>query len=111
MAASSVGDGRTPGGVMGIQVAQDERVTINLVKDRDQVRKIAGLARGRRRNINVKDADVGLVELYLNSLELDVGVIAERHVDGSVGDRVMDEERHPATSTSPEFVDEDVARD
>ena len=70
-----------------------------------------GMARRRRRNVDVKDADVGLIELKLDPLKFYVSVGAEGDVDGGVVNGMVDEERQPSTSSTPNFVDESVAWD
>ena len=54
------------------------------------------MAGGCRRHINVKDADVRLVDPGFDALKFDVGVEVEGDVDGGEGDGVVDEEAHPA---------------
>ena len=66
-----------------------------------------------RRQVDVVDGDVRLVDLDFDGLKFDVGVAVEGDIDGGEGDRVVNEERHtaPTTTTLTIVSDEVVARD
>ena len=68
------------------------------------------MARRRRRDVNVVDIHVGIVDVGRDSKKLDV-IVDDVEVDGGEGDRVVNEEPHPTTTTRAIFPDERIAGD
>ena len=102
-----------PRWMMSIEITQDEGIVVGEGKNGIEVRQITSLAGRRRRDVDVEDDDVGVVDGGLDCDDFGVGVVDEGGINGGVGDGVVDEESHstPPTPTLSVLIDERVSWD
>ena len=89
-----------PCGVVSIKVPKDERVRVfHIVEERAEVEGVARRARGRWRDVDVKNERRDLVDFDGYSNDFDGAVADEGTIDSGEGKRVVDEQSHSTAST------------
>ena len=83
---------------MSVEVAEDESISIRMVKNGGEIQLIIIGARRRRRNVDVINTNICVTEEDLDADDLQALVVKRRSVNWCIFDVVMDEDDEAATA-------------